>query len=128
MENENLTKTEIIDLVVEYNNNNTRQILYFLKNDCNIKFEIATSCNQNAYTGIVTYTYNIKYNSKVSDMVFHNTGYNDIMCIYKSDSKNVLISLFELLSDEEIDNIKNIILKINERKKLMIIIKILPHH
>ena len=33
MENTDLTKTEIIDLVVEYINNNTRQVLYFIKND-----------------------------------------------------------------------------------------------
>lgn len=118
MENTDLTKTEIIDLVVEYINNNTRQVLYFIKNDCNIKFEISTNQTINAYGKIVGYTYHIKYNDKLSNIQFHSAIYNDITCIYNTDSKTVLINLFELLSDEEIENIKNVALKMKERKKI----------
>lgn len=117
MENIDLTKTEIIDLVVEYINN-TRQVLYFIKNDCNIKFEISTNQTINAYGKIVGYTYHIKYNDKLSNIQFHSAIYNDITCIYNTDSKTVLINLFELLSDEEIENIKNVALKMKERKKI----------
>lgn len=117
MENIDLTKTEIIDLVVEYNNNNTRQMLYFIKNDCNIKFEISTNQTTNMYN-LTTYMYHIKYNNKLSNIQFRSTGYNDITCIYNSNSKTVLINLFELLSDEEIENIKNVALKMKERKKI----------
>lgn len=118
MENEDLTKTEIVDLVVKYNNNNTQQMLFFIKNDCSIKFDIKTYYNQNIYTGLIDYKYNIEYGNKLSNIQFHNFRYNDITCIYKSDSRNVLISLFELLSDKEIENIKNITLKMEERKKI----------
>lgn len=100
MENTDLTRTEIIDLVVECNDNDTKQMLYFIENDCNIKFEISTNQTINAYGKIVGYTYHIKYNDKLSNIQFHSAIYNDITCIYNTDSKTVLINLFELLSDE----------------------------
>lgn len=119
MENEDLTKTEIIDLVVEYNNNDTRQVLFFIKRDCSIPFTIEEQCNQGIDYYDYNYTYNIVYNDMSSSIDFHDKNYfQNIDCVYSYNSKDVLISLFELLSDEEIENIKNVALKMKERKKI----------
>lgn len=118
MENIDLTKTEIIDLVVECNNNDTKQMLYFIENDCNIKFEIKEYFKDiNYYTRY--FYYEICYKNKYSNMEFNNGFFSqNSNCIYRYDAKVVLIELFKLLSDKEIENIKNIALKMKERKKI----------
>ncbi|WP_157159632.1 hypothetical protein [Brachyspira pilosicoli] len=119
MENIDLTKTEIIDLVVECNNNDTKQMLYFIKNDCNIKFEIEEYYKDSDCYNIIYFYYEISYMNKCSNVEFHDKDYyQNSNCVYKYGAKDVLISLFELLSDEEIKNIKNITLKMKERKKI----------
>lgn len=120
MENQNLTKTEIIDLVVDYNNNNTKQMLYFIKNDCNIKFDIIKVTSGVALDNfnITIYYYKLFYNNKKSDKNFTNRYDDNKYCIYRYKAKDVLMELFELLLDEEIENIKNITLEMNKRKKI----------
>ena len=118
MENEDLTKTEIIDLVVEYNNNDTKQMLYFVQNDCKINFDIKNHGTKSYNGRLITYIYKIVYDNKFSEMNFYNSYTDDKLCIYNSEAKDVLIELFKLLSDEDIENIKNITLKMKERKKI----------
>ncbi|PTY39735.1 hypothetical protein [Brachyspira hampsonii] len=114
MENEDLTKTEIIDLVVEYNNNDTRQMLYFIESDCNIKFRI--DFDKKIFTKkCFVYVYKIFYNNEEFQISIYN---NEAFIIDNIDAKKILIELFNLFSNEDIENIKNITLKMKERKKI----------
>ncbi|QTM05650.1 hypothetical protein [Brachyspira hyodysenteriae] len=82
MENEDLTKTEIIDLVIEYNNNDTKQMLYFIENDCNIKFEVK-NIDQVVCSGhTIKYIYKILYNNKYSKNEYFYFN-NDVYIIIK---------------------------------------------
>lgn len=112
MENINLTETKIIDLIIKYNNNNTHKVLFFIEYDCNIKFKIEVSNRINPLNGIMYFYYKLKYNGQLSDIEFFNVV-NDITCIYQTDPEKVLMSLFKLLSDKEIENIKNILINNN---------------
>ncbi|OEJ15283.1 hypothetical protein BFL38_13350 [Brachyspira hampsonii] len=120
MENIYLTKTEIIDLVVEYNSNDTKQMLYFIENDCNIKFDIIKVKSGIALDNfnISIYCYKLFYNNKKSNKDFTNRYSDDKYCVYNYKAKDVLIELFKLLYDEDIENIKNITLKMKERKHI----------
>ena len=110
MENINLTETKIIDLIIKYNNNNTQKVLFFIEYDCNIKFKIEVSNRINPFNGIMYFYYKLKYNGQLSDIEFFNV-INDMTCIYQTDPEKVLMSLFKLLSIEEIENIKNILIQ-----------------
>lgn len=114
MKNIDLTKTEIIDLVLEYSNNDTKKMLFFIVSDCKIKLKI--DFYKQIFTKIsLVYIYKIFYNNEEFEISIYD---NDAFIIDNVEAKTILIELFNLFSYEDIENIKNIILKMKKRKKI----------
>ena len=112
----NLSKIELINLILQYNDNNSEQALFFIEVECGIKFEIK-------YFGSDEYgsRYKLTYNDSESKRSFIDNDGKGITCIYYNNPKSVLMSLFELFSIIDLENIEmklyNYIEYINTKKQ-----------
>lgn len=106
-----MTNIELIDLILIHVNNDSKKLISFLIKDCNLKLkreEHEEIIDKLAFH--VHYKYTINYNKKQTSKYFYNENYSqDKDCIYNYDAKDLLIEIFYLLDNKDLDHIRNII-------------------
>ena len=117
--------TEIINLVVDYVNNNSEKLIFFLKNDCVIDFNFKY-IDYKMFHYIKILNYKIEYKNKLSTKIFEahevegiyidNVKY--ILGQYKAD--DILLGLIPILDDDDYKKIYDIIYADVERKKVVL--------
>lgn len=117
--------TEIINLVVDYVNNNSEKLIFFLKNDCVIDFNFKY-IDYKMFHSIKICNYKIEYKSKLSTKIFEahevkgiyidNVKY--ILGQYKAD--DILLGLIPILDDDDYKKIYDITHASAERKKVVL--------
>lgn len=117
--------TEIINLVVDYVNNNSEKLIFFLKDDCVIDFNFKY-INYKMFHSIKILNYKIEYKNKLSTKIFevhevkqiHINHTKYILEQYKAD--DILLGLIPILDDDDYKKIYDITYKDAERKKVVL--------